>query len=165
MAKQSTNQKTTKKAKPDNYAENLTEKYLNFRQEMVKMQLENLAKRTSRSHEVNKKTRKKVVREAKKTIDESNPMYKILLNAQKKNEELRKKSYKNKDPEYLDINNLSVADRVKILKLAKKKNNRIYRQLLLEKSTSGLSELARQRKRELMAKSQGNKPKKQKNKG
>ncbi|AGM24778.1 hypothetical protein [Spiroplasma chrysopicola] len=165
MAKQNTKQKTTKKAKPENYAKNLNEKYLNFRQEMVKMQLDNLAKRTSRSHEVNKKTRKKVVQESKKTLDKNNPMYKILLNAQKRNEELRKKSYKNNDPEYLDVNNLSVADRVKILKLAKKKNNPLYRQLLLEKSTSGLSELARQRKRELMAKSQTNKPKKEKNKG
>ncbi|AHF57411.1 hypothetical protein [Spiroplasma eriocheiris] len=46
---------------------------------------------------------------------------------------------------------MTVADRVKIIKLAKQKNNKIYRQLLMEKSTTGLSELARQRKRELMA--------------
>ncbi|WP_241969946.1 hypothetical protein [Spiroplasma poulsonii] len=76
-------------------------------------------------------------------------MYKILLNAQKKNNQLRKQAFKTNDPNYIDVNNMTVADRVKIVKLAKK-NNPYYRQLLLEKNTTGLSELARKRKIEMM---------------
>jgi len=60
-------------------------------------------------------------------------MYKILLNAQKKNNQLRKQAFKTNDPNYIDVNNMTVADRVKIVKLAKK-NNPYYRQLLLEKN-------------------------------
>lgn len=48
-------------------------------------------------------------------------MYKILLNAQKKNNQLRKQAFKTNDPNYIDVNNMTVADRVKIVKLVKKK--------------------------------------------
>lgn len=85
----------------------------------------------------------------KKIIDKNNPMYKILLKAQKKNNQLKKLAFNNNDPDYIDVNNMTVADRVKIVKLAKK-NSPQYRQLLLEKNTTGLSELARKRKIELM---------------
>ncbi|AKM53868.1 hypothetical protein SERIO_v1c02840 [Spiroplasma eriocheiris] len=124
-----------------------------FKLESRRFQDENLQRKLSRDHEINKRPRQQVVRDPKKTIDKNNPMYKILLNAQKKkkNNELKKAAYKTDDPNYIDINHMTVADRVKIIKLAKQKNNKIYRQLLMEKSTTGLSELARQRKRELMA--------------
>ena len=122
-----------------------------FKLESRRFQDENLQRKLSRDHEINKRPRRKVVRNPKKTIDKNNPMYKIILNAQKKNNELKKAAYKTDDPNYIDINDMTVADRVKIIKLAKQKNSKIYWQLLMEKSTTGLSELARQRKRELMA--------------
>lgn len=50
----------------------------------------------------------------------------------KKNNQLRKQAFKTNDPNYIDVNNMTVADRVKIVKLAK--NNPYYRQLLLEKT-------------------------------
>ncbi|WP_368486263.1 hypothetical protein [Spiroplasma sp. DGKH1] len=132
-------------------ADNRYQRIQQFKLESRRFQDENLQRKLSRDHEINKRPRHKVVRDPKKTIDKNNPMYKILLNAQKKNNELKKAAYKTDDPNYIDINHMTVADRVKIIKLAKQKNNKIYRQLLMEKSTTGLSELARQRKRELMA--------------
>ncbi|WP_338965321.1 MULTISPECIES: hypothetical protein [unclassified Spiroplasma] len=125
------------------------EKIQEFKAQVVKIELDNLARKTSRAHEVYRKTKKKPKLDKKKIIDKNNPMYKILLNAQKKNNQLRKQAFKTNDPNYIDVNNMTVADRVKIVKLAKK-NNPYYRQLLLEKNTTGLSELARKRKIEMM---------------
>ncbi|AHF60724.1 hypothetical protein P344_01670 [Spiroplasma mirum ATCC 29335] len=145
-----------RKPTPNKQAVNLTaddryQKIQEFKLESRRFQDENLQRKLSRNHEINKRPQRKVVRDPKKTIDKNNPMYKIILNAQKKNNELKKAAYKTVDSNYIDINHMTVADRVKIIKLAKQKNNKIYQQLLMEKSTTGLSELARQRKRKLMA--------------
>ncbi|WHQ36893.1 hypothetical protein [Spiroplasma sp. SV19] len=133
------------------------EKLQKFKAQGIKIELDNLARKTSRAHEVYRKTNKKPELDKKKIIDKNNPMYKILLNAQKKNNQLKKQAFKTDDPDYIDVNNMTVADRVKIVKLAKK-NSPYYRQLLLEKNTTGLSELARKRKIEMM--SQGTQSKK-----
>ncbi|AOX43546.1 hypothetical protein S100390_v1c02030 [Spiroplasma sp. NBRC 100390] len=133
------------------------EKIQEFKAQIVKIEFDNLARKTSRAHEVYRKTTKKPQLDKKKIIDKNNPMYKILLNAQKKNNQLRKQAFKTDDPNYIDVNNMTVADRVKVVKLAKK-NSPYYRQLLLEKNTTGLSELARKRKIEMMR--QGTQPKK-----
>ncbi|WP_425380282.1 hypothetical protein [Spiroplasma endosymbiont of Stenodema calcarata] len=125
------------------------QKFQEFKAQMAKTELDNLERKTSRSHEVYRKTRKKMKLDKKKIIDKNNPMYKILLKAQKKNNQLKKLAFNNNDPDYIDVNNMTVSDRVKIVKLAKK-NSPQYRQLLLEKNTTGLSELARKRKIELM---------------
>ncbi|AHF57412.1 hypothetical protein [Spiroplasma eriocheiris] len=55
-----------------------------FKLESRRFQDENLQRKLSRDHEINKRPRQQVVRDPKKTIDKNNPMYKILLNAQKK---------------------------------------------------------------------------------
>ncbi|WP_241568600.1 hypothetical protein [Spiroplasma endosymbiont of Megaselia nigra] len=52
--------------------------------QVIKIQLETLARKTSRSHEIYRKTNKKPQLDKKKIIDKNNPMYKILLNAQKR---------------------------------------------------------------------------------
>lgn len=88
--------------------------------QVVKIQLETLARKTSRSHEIYRKTNKKPQLDKKKIIDKNNPMYKILLNAQKKNKQLKNQAYRTKDPNYIDVNNMTVADRIKVIKLAKK---------------------------------------------
>ncbi|WP_233485475.1 hypothetical protein [Spiroplasma sp. ChiS] len=51
---------------------------------------------------------------------------------------------------------MTVADRIKVIKLAKK-NSPYYRQLLLEKNTNALSELARKQKIAMMEQALQNK--------
>lgn len=60
------------------------EKIQEFKARIVKIELDNLARKTSRAHEVYRKTKKKPKLDKKKIIDKNNPMYKILLNVQKR---------------------------------------------------------------------------------
>lgn len=156
MAKEIENKTIIWKKTKDNGYDLRYQKIQEHKAQVVKIQLETLARKTSRSHEIYRKTNKKPQLDKKKIIDKNNPMYKILLNAQKKNKQLKNQAYRTKDPNYIDVNNMTVADRIKVIKLAKK-NSPYYRQLLLEKNTNALSELARKRKIAMMEQTRQNK--------
>ncbi|ELL44414.1 hypothetical protein [Spiroplasma melliferum] len=156
MAKQIENKTIIWKKTKDNEHDLRYQKIQEHKAQVVKLQLESLARKTSRSHEIYRKTKKKPQLDKKKIIDKNNPMYKILLNAEKKNNQLKKQAFKANDPNYIDVNNMTVADRIKVIKLAKK-NSPYYRQLLLEKNTNALSELARKRKIAMMEQALQNK--------
>ncbi|WP_381415359.1 hypothetical protein NPX79_01475 [Spiroplasma endosymbiont of Anurida maritima] len=106
---------------------------------------------TSRKHELKSLANKKNnVKKQKKDIDDNHPLSSFLKRAKAKNEQIAKNAYKTKGDIFY-LKDLTVEQRVKLNKLASKKDP-VYLQLLREKISTNLSASAMQRKKEFYKK-------------